>query len=346
MTDELYEDAYEADQPDITVTEDWDAPKVHPGLKRVEIRPQITDAEYKALHGCFLLPEHGPLEAEPNTAYFTRNPETGEEHVKFLLLPDVLRNEYMGALLALENAKWGAGTRGSAGSQPHARKITYGFYPQKPGHVAGNDYHSIRTAPTLEQPNLAWGLKKFVRRMDALVAEYLPLYYEKAFDASFAATQREDVPEDDWTRVDRAKSPLPDGPNPLSVVKGTAGAWGHRYTLWNTVFSTLELNNHILFKAHEDEYNLSGALICIAALGIWVGGRLIFPRYKYGVDLKPFDLLICDNHTELHGNIGPLVGPKKSGRFSVVAFLHTNVVDYANRQGLWREKSDAASTEK
>ena len=104
------------------------------------------------------------------------------------------------------------------------------------------------------------------------------------------------------------------------------------------MFSTLELNNHILFKAHEDKYNLEGALICIAALGHWTGGRLIFPRYKYGVDLQPFDLLICDNHTELHGNTGPLVGPKKSGRFSVVAFLHSKVVDYANREGDWKPK--------
>lgn len=235
MTDELYEEVTEQDQLEITATEDWDAPKVHPGLKWQEIHPQITEQEYKDLDRCFLLPEHGPIEAEPNTVYFTRDPKTGEEHVKFLLLPDVLRNEYLGALLALENAKWGTGTRGSAGSQPHPRKITYGFYKQTPGHEAGNEHHSVRLASTLEQPHLAWGLKRLVRRMDALLREYLSLYYDKAFDASFAATQREDVPEDDWSLIQppppHMSSLLPNMPNPTNLVKGIAGAWGNLRSL-------------------------------------------------------------------------------------------------------------------
>ena len=38
-------------------------------------------------------------------------------------------------------------------------------------------------------------------------------------------------------------------------------------------------------------------------------------------ELRPRDLLICDNTHELHGNLGPIVGD----RYSVVAFLHERV---------------------
>ena len=128
-------------------------------------------------------------------------------------------------------------------------------------------------------------------------------------------------------------------PDPVGLVKRIDGPWpGHIYTLWGTVFSTLELNSNIVFKAHEDAHNVKGDLICITALGNWAGGRLIFPRYGIGVDLEPTDLLICDNANELHGNLGPLVGEKDRGRFSVVAFMHSHVLDYANREGLWRPR--------
>lgn len=85
----------------------------------------------------------------------------------------------------------------------------------------------------------------------------------------------------------------------------------------------------IVFKAHEDMYNVLGTLVGITALGSFVGGRLVFPRYGYSAELGPRDLLICDNNHELHGNLGPVVGE----RFSVVAFLHKSVCDRASTDG-------------
>lgn len=181
--------------------EQEEPPSRHPGLDYQEIRPVLKEKDYNDLKGCFLLPEHGPKDIQPNVCYYTRHPETGKEQVKFLVLPGVLRNEYIRARLALEEAKWGAATRDSAAGQPNPRKLTWGFIPQTPGHVVGSGYESIRSKPTLEQPWLAHGLKPLVKKMNACLAEYLPVYYPRALDHALHAEQRDDVKEDDWTRI-------------------------------------------------------------------------------------------------------------------------------------------------
>ena len=200
--------------------------------------------------------------------------------------------------------------------------------------------------PTLSQPALAHGLRPMVRAMNDLLAEYLPTYYPKALREAMKGLRREDEIEAKY--LDQVRN-NPNSPFPEADVAALKGmdmlGWVPElatYMLWGTVFSTLELNRHIVFRAHEDAYNVDNTLVCIAALGSWVGGRLIFPRYGYGADLEATDLLICDNHFELHGNVGPLVGPSKSPRFSVVAFLHSNVLDYATREGQWRSRLSPA----
>jgi hypothetical protein len=189
-------------------------------------------------------------------------------------------------------------------------------------------------------------LRPLVKAMNALLAEYLPTYYPKALKLAMDGLRRDDNEGKYLERVrNNSESPFPE--KDVAVVKGLDMlGWVPEmaaYMLWGTVFSTLELNKHIVFRAHEDEYNAPGTLVCIAALGTWVGGRLIFPRYGYGADLEPTDLLICDNVNEHHGNLGPLVGPEKSPRFSVVAFLHSNVSEYVNRRGLWSTKTETST---
>ena len=44
------------------------------------------------------------------------------------------------------------------------------------------------------------------------------------------------------------------------------------YTLFGTVFSTVELNQTIVFKAHDDGNNVLGTLVGITALGSFIGG--------------------------------------------------------------------------
>jgi hypothetical protein len=325
--------------------EQEEPPHPHPSLKYQEIKPPffLDEDRYKKLYKCYLLPEHGPHDIQPNTLYFTRDSER-RIHYKFLLLKNKLRSSYKSALNALENADWGAATRGSATGQPNPKKITYGWYPQTPGHIAGHGFDSVRSEPTLSQPGLAHGLRPMVRAMDRLLAEYLPTYYPTALRLAMDALRREDENEEKY--LDRVrnnpKSPFPE--KDVAVLKGMdMMGWVPdmaAYMLWGTVFSTLELNKHIVFRAHEDEYNAESTLVCIAALGTWVGGRIILPRYGFGADLEPYDLLIVDNRDEFHGNLGPLVGPQESPRFSVVAFLHSNVLEYANREGLWKTKAE------
>jgi hypothetical protein len=296
------------------------------------IEPVLTDKEYRALNLCYLQPQHGPKDIQRNVVYF----DPAQKQIKFLLLKNALSpKSYNQAWSVLKEADWQFCDR-AANGQKHGKKITIGWLPQLPGRTEGSGYDNVRTAKTLEQPNLLHGLRSLVKEMDDKLKEYLPPYHLKATEVRLNAEQR-DGEQDDLSKV----QPLPEHlrgvlPDPLNIVKSLDGAWaGLNYALWNTVFSTLELNRNILFMAHEDKRNARGALICIAALGEFVGGRLVLPRYGYGAELQPYDLLICDNNLELHGNLGPLVGE----RFSVVAYFHISLVEYARREGHWKPKT-------
>jgi hypothetical protein len=122
---------------------------LHPGLTNREIRSTLTEKQYNKLKDCYLLPEHGPTDIEPNVRYYTRDKDG--EHVKFLLLKNVLVDSYIPAKLALEKAKWGDATRKAARTQPDSKKITYCWFRQLPGHIDGSDFESLRSGPTLSQ---------------------------------------------------------------------------------------------------------------------------------------------------------------------------------------------------
>lgn len=82
------------------------------------------------------------------------------------------------------------------------------------------------------------------------------------------------------------------------------------------IFSTLTINKSAIFRSHADAKN-EGGLACLAAFGRFIGGDLCLPRLRVAFNLKPGDILICDNNREQHGNIGPLTGT----RISVVCYL-------------------------
>jgi len=88
-------------------------------------------------------------------------------------------------------------------------------------------------------------------------------------------------------------------------------------TVPGTLFSTITINQTVLFRAHEDGNNLDGALSCLAAFGHWSNGELFFPRFGVSCPMEPGDLLIADTNRELHGNLGPLGGD----RISIVAYM-------------------------
>ncbi len=278
--------------------------------------------------------------------------------IKFLLLPKSLPEAaYNQLLAALQSADWDDCQRKASGQKRGLKlrygqfrpgtKLTVGFFPLNPVYVKGNGWTNIRSVPTMEQPQLMSALRPTLQFMDDKIQEELPEYYDFASTMALHTWRYDGEKEDNYDRVPRlpeslkttwspsrpmsemsdeeiereyAKYRLTAIPDPVAVVQNL-DTMGCVYTLFGTVFSTVELNQTIVFKAHEDGNNVSGTLVGITALGSFVGGRLVFPRYGYSAELGPRDLLICDNNHELHGNLGPVVGE----RFSVVAFLHKSV---------------------
>jgi len=271
-------------------------------LLHSDIPPVLNQQQYDAAINCFATPKAGAKTIEPNLIYR----QNGQ--AKFLLLRDAISSATcFKTTLALKNAGFQKGTRRAAVAQKNARKLTVGWL--EPIHPT---YKNLRTAPTLEQPRLLADLYPLVLEMDNLVLKHLPATHEHALECALKAA-RSKGEQDDLSRVK--------DPQHYKIVD-SLDPWNTSYTIRGTVFSTLELNRNIVFKAHEDKHNVKGTLACITAFGAFAGGRLVFPRFGYGAELEPKDLLVCDTDLELHGNLGPIVGE----RFSVVAFLHGSLL--------------------
>ena len=308
---------------DLPIVREEPAPPIE--VTEHQIGPILSDAEYKTLNFCYATPDMGRNEIQPNVVYWDwaeydhpYQVEVGEDklewriekrkrkRIKFLLLPSVISSAaWLKATVAARECHMNKGTRGADG-QKYGRKLTLGWIKLRyPG------YDNFRTAPTLEQPELLAAFYPLIREMDSLVQWAVPEYHDFAFRCAMTAVRREDQ-RDDLSRITKERG--------LNIVKAL-DPWDMTYTIRGTVFSTVEFNHNILFKAHEDGSNVDGTCVCITTLDCYAGGRLVFPRYGYSAELGPRDLLLCDNNKELHGNLGPIVGD----RFSVVAFLHESV---------------------
>lgn len=289
--------------------------------------------------GHYMTPDLAVHEIEPNVVYwdwvewdqkYMDDDENGNivmktekrkrKQIKFLLLPGVIPQAINHQLeMALVHADWKNCTRAGNG-QKGGLKLTVGWLPQTEYFAAGSFYTNVRSAQTLEQPHIMRALRPLLKFMDKTIEQELPEYHAFAYNKSFDLAQPYNQ-QDDLSRVEGIPKML-EGvghlPDPKAIV-ANLDPWLSWYTLWGTVFSTVELNRNIIFKAHEDGHNVEGTLVGLCATGSsFVGGRLVFPRYGYSAELQPTDLLICDNNHELHGNLGPIVGV----RFSVVAYLY------------------------
>jgi len=282
------------------------------------VTPVLTEKQYKDLDRTYLTPEHGAKEIEPNVVHWDYAQRKGKQvrQVKFLLLPNAISAAaWLKATIAAREhrGEMKKGTRAGDG-QVYGKKLTLGWLPQLPGHAQKSGYHNVRTAPTLEYPRLLAAMFPLIREMDQLIQTNLPEYHDYALKWALSALQPE-TDEDDLSRISDRKN--------YDIAKNI-DPWNNLlYTIRGTVFSTVEFNRNIIFKAHEDGHNVDGTCVCITTLDRYVGGRLVFPRYGYSAELQPMDLLICDNNHELHGNLGPIVGD----RYSVVAFLHERVMN-------------------
>lgn len=98
--------------------------------------------------------------------------------------------------------------------------------------------------------------------------------------------------------------------------------WMVNYLIWGTSFSSITVNKSIVFTAHEDRNNMPDTLGALTALGDFVGGTLVFPRFGIGADVGPRDILFADSNLEYHGNLGPIFGT----RYSIVGYLHKSLL--------------------
>jgi hypothetical protein len=291
--------------------------------------PAVLDVEqYKKEEFCYQRPDTKTQPIEPNVIY---RDETSKQ-IKFALFPKAIEiGAYLKALEALRDANWSVGCRTANGQVLFGKKITVGWIQTLAYHM---NYPYMLTMNTLEQPQLMAAIFPLLLNMDKVLFEQMEEYWK--FVADFTAPK---VTKDEliFPVVKRSKA------EPLNTSRIADPALRRTvediavdiecYTIRGTPFSSVELNRNIVFKAHEDGSNVEGTLVCIAALGSFVGGRLVFPRYGYSAELGPYDLLVCDNNHELHGNLGPIVGE----RFSVVAFLHNSVCGRADQDSVQNE---------
>lgn len=273
------------------------------------VTPIVSAEDYRKLKETYLTPEHGANEIEPNILHWDwaeyEQLYQGEEIVddKFVVHRETRKRKQIKFLLlprAISAAAWLKATEAALNYREEmrkgdrkadggidGRKLTLGWLPLLPGRVAGNKYTNVRTQPTLDYPHLLAAFYPLLREMDTLVAENLPKYHDYAFAQAMRATRPEVrdtetlelVDEDDLNRIsDKRKLAIAEALDP----------WNMMYTIRGTVFSTVEFNRNIIFKAHEDGHNVDGTCVCITTLGAeYAGGRLVFPRYGYSAELGP-----------------------------------------------------------
>jgi len=119
-------------------------------------------------------------------------------------------------------------------------------------------------------------------------------------------------------------------------VKHTQPDW----VIPGTPFTTVTVNNTYPTGVHTDKGDLHEGFSTLAVIrkGSYVGGTLVFPRFRIGVDLEDGDVLLMDAH-EFHGNT-PIVRlyscepPQRpcgacagcvAERISVVSYFRTKV---------------------
>jgi hypothetical protein len=289
-------------------------------IKRWErIEPVLkNEKDYREQLDRYQLSISCPRTIEPGVVYWDW--EQDEPHAaplkrprrkqpKFVVFPGSLSpgayHKALCAILDLKKREWQSNSRKSSGNPRLGKKMTLGWMPQLEGHSKGNNHYDVRTAPTIAQPQLLAAFYPLLREMDKLVFDNLNEYYNFAQNIALSLQ----IPDGKEDKLRRARSEYHRG------LLRAMDPWRWTYTLRGTIFSTVELNRNIIFRAHEDENNIWGTCVCIATLGSFVGGRLTFPRYGYSAVLGERDIIFCDNNHELHGNIGPIVGE----RFSIVA---------------------------
>ncbi|MEU3214203.1 hypothetical protein ABZ631_25240 [Nocardiopsis alba] len=109
------------------------------------------------------------------------------------------------------------------------------------------------------------------------------------------------------------------------------------------MFTTVTVNNSYPTGTHLDAGDLADGFSTLAVIrrGSYTGGRLVFPAWQIGVDLRNGDLILMDAH-QWHSNTGMqcehgkkndiMIGCCGAERISVVAYCRARMHTYGSAE--------------
>lgn len=114
-------------------------------------------------------------------------------------------------------------------------------------------------------------------------------------------------------------------PDRFAVQMVQASRTRPEWVIPGTPFTTLTVNLTYSTGVHTDKGDLEDGFSTISCFreGTFDGGRLIFPKFRVGVDLQDGDLILMDAH-EYHGNTR-LANEVDAERITVVAYYRTKM---------------------
>jgi hypothetical protein len=160
--------------------------------------------------------------------------------------------------------------------------------PYRYGKPRPSGFYCERTAWTIRKPKLWLGVQEFIAKIDEV-------YRDEPMLAEAYARQKKyiDTVPDDWK------------------IEGTN-------------FTTMYVLKDHATAIHWDNFDEHDTFGVMASLGDpdapWVGNEIVWPKFRYGCDYRPGDVVLGDVH-ELHGNQQLLDG----SRVSCIFFVRTKM---------------------
>tara|TARA_R110000737_G_scaffold151249_1_gene180509 strand:- start:461 stop:1846 length:1386 start_codon:yes stop_codon:yes gene_type:complete len=110
----------------------------------------------------------------------------------------------------------------------------------------------------------------------------------------------------------------------------------------DTPFTTVTVNKNFRTACHRDAGDLNEGfsnLTVVAKAKNWEGGYLVLPEFRVGINIRPGDLLLINNHGGIHGNteLKPPAGTsiEDMERISLVCYFREKMLDV----GTWEYES-------
>jgi hypothetical protein len=103
-----------------------------------------------------------------------------------------------------------------------------------------------------------------------------------------------------------------------------------KFLVPETPFTTVTVNKTFRTAAHRDAGDFSDGLSNLLVLsnnGNYKGGYLVFPQIRVAVNVRPGDLLLCANHSLIHGNTEIELLDEEAERISLVCYFRENMLN-------------------